>query len=85
MANTDRVADSAVVTDHVRGTAGSRSAWSTPGGCGHRRVGGQAAHRDVGPDGRRGGGRCGCSPDDGICVHDPLVMRRMEYASGLGC
>ena len=54
-----------------------------PGRRGHRRAGGQAAHRD-GHDGR-GVGRVRMFSDDGICVYDPLIMRRaLEYATGLG-
>ncbi|MDP9167235.1 MAG: dihydroorotase, partial [Actinomycetota bacterium] len=84
MANTDPVADSAVVTDHVwhRGqqvglvdvhpvgavTVGLKGAQLTEMGL-------MAA----------GVGRVRMFSDDGICVHDPLVMRRaLEYASGLG-
>ena len=32
-----------------------------------------------------GAGQVRMFSDDGICVHDPLIMRRaLEYASGLG-
>ena len=84
MANTDPVADSAVVTDHV---------W-------HRgqQVGLVDVHPvgavTVGLEGKQltemglmaaGAGQVRMFSDDGICVHDPLVMRRaLEYASGLG-
>ncbi|MHA3022195.1 dihydroorotase [Mycobacterium sp. BMJ-28] len=84
MANTDPVADSAVVTDHV---------W-------HRgqQVGLVDVHPvgavTVGLEGKQltemglmaaGVGQVRMFSDDGICVHDPLVMRRaLEYASGLG-
>jgi dihydroorotase len=84
MANTDPVADSAVVTDHV---------W-------HRgqQVGLVDVHPvgavTVGLAGKQltemglmaaGVGQVRMFSDDGICVHDPLVMRRaLEYASGLG-
>jgi dihydroorotase len=84
MANTDPVADSAVVTDHV---------W-------HRgqQVGLVDVHPvgavTVGLEGKQltemglmaaGVGQVRMFSDDGICVHDPLIMRRaLEYASGLG-
>ncbi|MBX7432988.1 dihydroorotase [Mycobacterium sp. Y57] len=84
MANTDPVADSAVVTDHV---------W-------HRgqRVGLVDVHPvgavTVGLNGKQltemglmaaGVGRVRMFSDDGVCVDDPLVMRRaLEYATGLG-
>ncbi|MUL63259.1 dihydroorotase [Mycobacterium sp. CBMA 234] len=84
MANTDPVADSVVVTDHV---------W-------HRgqQVGLVDVHPvgavTVGLDGKQlteiglmaaGAGQVRMFSDDGICVDDPLVMRRaLEYASGLG-
>ncbi len=84
MANTDPVADSPVVTDHV---------W-------HRgqQVGLVDVHPvgavTVGLEGKQltemglmaaGAGGVRMFSDDGVCVHDPLVMRRaLEYASGLG-
>jgi dihydroorotase len=84
MANTDPVADTAVVTDHV---------W-------HRgqQVGLVDVHPvgavTVGLKGKQltemglmaaGVGRVRMFSDDGICVDDPLVMRRaLEYATGLG-
>jgi dihydroorotase len=84
MANTDPVADSAVVTDHV---------W-------HRgqQVGLVDVHPvgavTVGLKGTQltemglmaaGVGKVRMFSDDGRCVDDPLVMRRaLEYASGLG-
>ena len=84
MANTDPVADSAVVTDHV---------W-------HRgqQVGLVDVHPvgavTVGLHGKQltemglmaaGVGRVRMFSDDGVCVDDPLVMRRaLEYATGLG-
>ena len=84
MANTDPVADTAVVTDHVwqRGqdiglvdvhpvgavTVGLAGEQLTE-------MGAMAA----------GAARVKMFSDDGKCVHDPLVMRRaLEYASGLG-
>ena len=84
MANTSPVADSAVVTDHV---------W-------HRgqEVGLVDVHPvgavTVGLEGKQltemglmaaGVGRVKMFSDDGICVDDPLVMRRaLEYATGIG-
>ncbi|KAA0084349.1 dihydroorotase [Mycolicibacterium sp. P9-64] len=84
MANTNPVADTAVVTDHV---------W-------HRgqEVGLVDVHPvgavTVGLEGTQltemglmaaGVGRVKMFSDDGICVDDPLVMRRaLEYATGIG-
>lgn len=84
MANTDPVADSAVVTDHV---------W-------HRgqQVGLVDVHPvgavTVGLKGKQltemglmaaGVAQVRMFSDDGVCVDDPLVMRRaLEYATGLG-
>lgn len=84
MANTDPVADTVVVTDHV---------W-------HRgqQVGLVDVHPvgavTVGLDGKQltemglmasGAGQVRMFSDDGVCVDDPLVMRRaLEYAAGLG-
>ncbi|GFM21461.1 MULTISPECIES: dihydroorotase [Mycobacteriaceae] len=84
MANTDPVADSAVVTDHV---------WSRG-----QQVGLVDVHPvgavTIGLKGKQltemglmaaGVGRVRMFSDDGLCVEDPLVMRRaLEYASGLG-
>lgn len=84
MANTDPVADSPVVTDHV---------WHRG-----RQVGLVDVHPvgavTVGLEGRQltemglmaaGAGQVRMFSDDGICVHDPLIMRRaLEYAGGLG-
>ncbi|MDY6995010.1 MAG: dihydroorotase [Actinomycetota bacterium] len=84
MANTDPVADSAVVTDHV---------WSRG-----QQVGLVDVHPvgavTIGLKGKQltemglmaaGVGRVRMFSDDGLCVDDPLVMRRaLEYASGLG-
>ncbi|MBU8815694.1 dihydroorotase [Mycolicibacterium goodii] len=84
MANTDPVADTAVVTDHVwrRGqevglvdvhpvgaiTVGLKGAQLTEMGL-------MAA----------GAGQVRMFSDDGVCVENPLVMRRaLEYATGLG-
>ncbi|QVI26160.1 dihydroorotase [Mycolicibacterium neoaurum] len=84
MANTDPVADSPVVTDHV---------WHRG-----RQVGLVDVHPvgavTVGLEGKQltemglmaaGAGQVRMFSDDGICVHDPLIMRRaLEYAGGLG-
>ncbi|ANE80903.1 dihydroorotase [Mycobacterium adipatum] len=84
MANTDPVADSPVVTDHV---------WRRG-----QQVGLVDVHPvgavTVGLEGKQltemglmaaGAGQVRMFSDDGICVHDPLIMRRaLEYASGLG-
>ncbi|TQK31884.1 dihydroorotase [Arthrobacter sp. SLBN-53] len=84
MANTDPVADSPVVTDHV---------WHRG-----RQVGLVDVHPvgavTVGLEGKQltemglmaaGAGQVRMFSDDGICVHDPLIMRRaLEYANGLG-
>jgi dihydroorotase len=71
MANTNPVADSPVVTDHVwhRGQqVGLAGAQLTE-------MGMMAA----------GAAQVRMFSDDGICVHDPLIMRRaLEYATGLG-
>ncbi|KAA0111929.1 dihydroorotase [Mycolicibacterium sp. P1-5] len=84
MANTDPVADSPVVTDHV---------WRRG-----QQVGLVDVHPvgavTVGLNGKQltemglmaaGVAQVKMFSDDGICVHDPLVMRRaLEYATGLG-
>ncbi|TFV58902.1 dihydroorotase [Mycobacterium sp. PS03-16] len=84
MANTDPVADSPVVTDHV---------WHRG-----RQVGLVDVHPvgavTMGLAGKQltemgmmaaGAGQVRMFSDDGVCVDDPLVMRRaLEYASGLG-
>lgn len=84
MANTDPVADSSVVTDHV---------WQRG-----QQVGLVDVHPvgavTVGLEGRQltemglmaaGIAQVRLFSDDGVCVADPLVMRRaLEYAAGLG-
>ena len=84
MANTDPVADSTVVTDHV---------WQRG-----QQVGLVDVHPvgavTVGLEGRQltemglmaaGIAQVRLFSDDGVCVADPLVMRRaLEYAAGLG-
>ncbi|MCB0928472.1 MAG: dihydroorotase [Mycolicibacterium insubricum] len=84
MANTDPVADCAVVTDHV---------WQRGQDIGLVDVHPVGAVT-VGLAGEQltemgtmaaGAARVKMFSDDGKCVHDPLVMRRaLEYASGLG-
>lgn len=83
MANTDPVADSPVVTDHV---------WRRG-----QQVGLVDVHPvgavTVGLEGKQltemglmaaGAARVRMFSDDGLCVHDPLVMRRaLEYSAGL--
>ncbi|BBY29652.1 dihydroorotase [Mycolicibacterium sediminis] len=84
MANTDPVADTAVVTDHVWhrgqevGLVDVHPVGAVTVGLGGEQLtemGLMAA----------GVGRVRMFSDDGICVDDPLVMRRaLEYATGLG-
>jgi dihydroorotase len=84
MANTDPVADSPVVTDHVWrrgqqvGLVDVHPVGAVTVGLGGKQLtemGLMAA----------GTGQVRLFSDDGICVHDPLVMRRaLEYATGLG-
>ncbi len=84
MANTDPVADSAVVTDHLwhRGQQVGLVDVHPVGGV------------TIGLEGKQltemglmsaGVGQVKMFSDDGLCVDDPLVMRRaLEYATGLG-
>ena len=84
MANTDPVADTAVVTDHVWhrgqevGLVDVHPVGAVTVGLGGKQLtemGLMAA----------GVGKVRMFSDDGICVDDPLVMRRaLEYATGLG-
>ncbi|AKK27470.1 dihydroorotase [Mycobacterium sp. EPa45] len=84
MANTDPVADSPVVTDHVWrrgqqvGLVDVHPVGAVTVGLGGKQLtemGLMAA----------GVAQVKMFSDDGICVHDPLVMRRaLEYATGLG-
>ncbi|MBT0568011.1 dihydroorotase [Williamsia sp. CHRR-6] len=84
MANTDPVADSPVITDHVWARGQEIGLVDvhpvgavTVGLAGTRlaELGAMAA----------GAGRVRMFSDDGKCVHDPLLMRRaLEYATGLG-
>ncbi|MDG4668910.1 dihydroorotase [Mycobacterium sp. 236(2023)] len=84
MANTDPVADTAVVTDHVWhrgqevGLVDVHPVGAVTVGLGGKQLtemGLMAA----------GAGQVRMFSDDGVCVDDPLIMRRaLEYASGLG-
>ena len=83
MPNTDPVADSAVVAEHVRrrgdevGLVDVHPVGAVTVGLA-RRAAGRAGH-----DGRSAAGVRMFS-DDGHCVHDPLLMRRaLEYATSL--
>ncbi|GAB3127557.1 dihydroorotase [Tsukamurella serpentis] len=96
MANTSPVADSAVVTDHVyrRGqevglvdvhpvgavTVGLKGTKLAEMGM----MAGGAGSGVAGPNGARPG-RVRIFSDDGVCVADPLLMRRaLEYSASLG-
>jgi dihydroorotase len=84
MANTDPVADSPVVTDHVwrRGQQVGLVDVHPVGAVTVGLAGTQLTEMGLMAAGV-GGVRM--FSDDGICVHDPLIMRRaLEYAAGLG-
>jgi dihydroorotase len=84
MANTDPVADSPVVTDHVW-RRGQQVGLVDVHPVGAVTVG--LAGTELTEMGMMAAGeaRVRMFSDDGICVHDPLVMRRaLEYATGLG-
>ncbi len=84
MANTDPVADSPVVTDHVwhRGQQVGLVDVHPVGAVTVGLAGAQLTEMGLMAAGI---GQVRMFSDDGICVHDPLVMRRaLEYASGLG-
>ncbi|MGE2834419.1 dihydroorotase [Mycobacterium sp. SMC-4] len=84
MANTDPVADSVVVTDHVW-RRGQQVGLVDVHPVGAVTVGLQG--KQLTEMGLMAAGEAGVRmfSDDGICVDDPLVMRRaLEYASGLG-
>jgi dihydroorotase len=84
MANTDPVADTAVVVEHVYrrgrdvGLVDVHPVGAVTAGLGGERLaelGGMAASAAA----------VRVFSDDGICVHDPLLMRRaLEYTRGLG-
>ncbi len=84
MANTDPVADSPVVTDHVW-QRGQQVGLVDVHPVGAVTVGlGGAQLTEMGLM-AAGTGAVRVFSDDGICVHDPLIMRRaLEYAAGLG-
>ncbi|MFV0495504.1 dihydroorotase [Mycobacterium sp.] len=84
MANTDPVADTPVVTDHVW-HRGRQVGLVDVHPVGAVTVG--LAGKELTEMGLMHAGAAGVRmfSDDGICVHDPLVMRRaLEYATGLG-
>ena len=84
MANTNPVADSPVVTDHVwhRGQQVGLVDVHPVGAVTVGLAGTQLTEMGMMA---AGAGQVRMFSDDGICVHDPLVMRRaLEYATGLG-
>jgi dihydroorotase len=84
MANTHPVADSPVVTDHVwnRGQQVGLVDVHPVGAVTVGLAGTQLTEMGLM---NAGVGQVRIFSDDGICVHDPLVMRRaLEYATGLG-
>jgi len=84
MANTTPVADSPVVTDHVwaRGQQVGLVDVHPVGAVTVGLAGTQLTEMGLMAAGT---GQVRIFSDDGICVHDPMVMRRaLEYATGLG-
>ncbi len=84
MANTNPVADSPVVTDHVwhRGQQVGLVDVHPVGAVTVGLAGAQLTEMGLM---NAGAGQVRIFSDDGVCVHDPLVMRRaLEYATGLG-
>ncbi|HZQ30260.1 MAG TPA: dihydroorotase [Mycobacterium sp.] len=84
MANTNPVADSPVVTDHVwhRGQQVGLVDVHPVGAVTVGLAGTQLTEMGLM---NAGAGQVRIFSDDGVCVHDPLVMRRaLEYATGLG-
>jgi dihydroorotase len=84
MANTNPVADSPVVTDHVwhRGQQVGLVDVHPVGAVTMGLAG--TALTEMGMM-NAGAGQVRMFSDDGVCVHDPLLMRRaLEYATGLG-
>ncbi len=84
MANTTPVADSPVVTDHVwhRGQQVGLVDVHPVGAVTMGLAGSQLTEMGMMAN---GAGQVRMFSDDGVCVHDPLVMRRaLEYATGLG-
>ena len=84
MANTNPVADSPVVTDHVW-HRGQQVGLVDVHPVGAVTVGlGGSQLTEMGLM-NAGAGQVRIFSDDGVCVHNPLVMRRaLEYATGLG-
>ncbi|GGC59204.1 dihydroorotase [Hoyosella rhizosphaerae] len=84
MANTDPVADSAVVTDHVW-QRGQEIGLVDVHPVGAITVGLKGKQLTEMASMANGKARVRMFSDDGVCVENPLVMRRaLEYARGLG-
>jgi dihydroorotase len=84
MANTNPVADSPVVTDHVW-QRGQQVGLVDVHPVGAVTVGLAGAELTEMGMMATGAAQVRMFSDDGVCVHDPLVMRRaLEYATGLG-
>ncbi|CMB01064.1 dihydroorotase [Mycobacterium tuberculosis] len=84
MANTNPVADSPVVTDHVW-HRGQRVGLVDVHPVGAVTVGLAGAELTEMGMMNAGAAQVRMFSDDGVCVHDPLIMRRaLEYATGLG-
>lgn len=84
MANTNPVADSPVVTDHVW-HRGQQVGLVDVHPVGAVTVGLAGAELTEMGMMNAGAGQVRMFSDDGVCVHDPLIMRRaLEYATGLG-
>lgn len=84
MANTNPVADSPVVTDHVW-HHGQQVGLVDVHPVGAVTVGLAGAELTEMGMMNAGAAQVRMFSDDGVCVHDPLIMRRaLEYATGLG-
>lgn len=84
MANTNPVADSPVVTDHVW-HRGQQVGLVDVHPVGAVTVGLAGAEMTEMGMMNAGAAQVRMFSDDGVCVHDPLIMRRaLEYATGLG-
>lgn len=84
MANTNPVADSPVVTDHVW-HRGQQVGLVDVHSVGAVTVGLAGAELTEMGMMNAGAAQVRMFSDDGVCVHDPLIMRRaLEYATGLG-
>lgn len=84
MANTNPVADSPVVTDHVwhRGQQVGLVDVHPVGAVTAGLAGAELTEMGMM---NAGAAQVRMFSDDGVCVHDPLIMRRaLEYATGLG-